>query len=366
MTTIMITKKLKNCFMGEVPLKIVLKCNMIKSCTKSYLQRNGLVMRFKKKPSLIFFVVFCILITSCSKETESKNRIIIFHAGSLSVPLSEIKRSFQEKNSKLDIVLEAAGSRTCARKISDLKRDCDIMLSADYSVINQLLIPKYASWCIKFVSNQMAIVYTNKSKYAKEINSENWYKILMRKDVICGISNPNDDPCGYRSVLTMKLAQIYYKCSDLEGKIRDKKHGLIMRPKETDLLSLLESNVIDYIFLYRSVAKQHHLKYINLPAQINLSNPKYSDFYKKANMKITGDKPGSFIIKRGAPMLYGVSIPKNAPNPVLAVKFVEFLLNKNEGLKIMQGNGQKSVVPSFSKTYIEIPTILKQYALERK
>jgi molybdate/tungstate transport system substrate-binding protein len=321
-------------------------------------------MLFKIKMFSILLVVSCTLISSCSKESKSKNHIVIFHAGSLSVPLNKIKKSFQKQNPRANITLEAAGSRTCARKISDLKRDCDVMLSADYSVINQLLIPKDASWCIKFVSNQMAIVYTDKSKYAKKINSENWYKILIRKDVICGISNPNDDPCGYRSVLTMKLAQIYYKSPELEEKIRNKKHGLIMRPKETDLLSLLESNDIDYIFLYRSVAKQHNLKYINLPAQINLSNPKYSDFYKTVNIKITGNKPGAFITKKGTPMLYGVTIPKNAPNPVLAVKFVDFLLNKNEGLKIMEKNGQKSVVPSFSKTYSEIPTILKQYALE--
>jgi len=130
------------------------------------------------------------------------------------------------------------------------------------------------------------------------------------------------------------------------------------------LLSLLESNNIDYIFLYRSVAEQHHLKYVELPDQINLSDPKYSDFYKKADIKISGNKPGTFIAKKGAPMLYGVTIPKNAGNPELALKFVEFLLNKNEGLKIMEKNGQQSVVPSYSKTYNEVPAILKKFALK--
>jgi molybdate/tungstate transport system substrate-binding protein len=320
-------------------------------------------MHLRKITFLLLLSLFCLLLISCSKGTSNNNSIIIFHAGSLSVPLTEIKKSFLEKNPDADIVLEPAGSRKCARKISDLNRDCDVMLSADYSVINQLLIPKYASWCIKFVSNQMTVVYTDKSKYAKEINSDNWYKILMREGVVCGISNPNDDPCGYRSVLTMKLAQIYYKCPGLESGIRDKKKGLIMRPKETDLLSLLESNNIDYIFLYKSVAEQHHLKYIKLPEQINLSDPAYSDYYKKAEIKISGNKPGTFITKKGAPMLYGVTIPKNAPNPDLALKFVEFLLNNNEGLKIMKENGQQSVVPSFSKTYNNIPAVLKQYAL---
>ena len=313
-------------------------------------------------PFTILVALVLLVFVSCARRSDNKNKLVVFYAGSLSVPLMEMKAAFQKKHPGANIILESAGSRKCCRKITDLKLPCDVLLSADYSVINKLLIPKYASWCIKFASNQMAIVYNNKSKYAKKINVQNWYKILTQKDVICGNSNPNDDPCGYRAILTMKLAQIYYNYPDLLRKVQNKKNGMIMRPQETDLLSLLDSNSVDYIFLYKSMAEQHHLQYVELAKQINLSSPNYADFYKRVEIRISGTKPGTYIVRKGAPMLYGVTIPKNAPNPKLALKFVEFLLNKDEGLKIMERNGQQTVVPSPSITYAEIPTVLQRYA----
>lgn len=48
--------------------------------------------------------------------------------------------------------MEAAGSRDCARKIRDLKRPCDVLASADYLVIEQLLVPDYADWNICFAA----------------------------------------------------------------------------------------------------------------------------------------------------------------------------------------------------------------------
>jgi len=38
-------------------------------------------------------------------------------------------------------------------------------------------------------------------------------------------------------------------------------------------VALLEANAIDYMFQYKSVAIQHGLKYIELPKEINLSDP---------------------------------------------------------------------------------------------
>jgi len=82
-------------------------------------------------------------------------------------------------------------------------------------------------------------------------------------------------------------------------------------------LALLESNTIDYIFLYRSVAQQHGLKHLILPDSINLKLPELKDYYLTVSTEISGKKPGETIKKTGAPMVYGITIPKNAPNPEL-------------------------------------------------
>jgi molybdate/tungstate transport system substrate-binding protein len=235
------------------------------------------------------------------------------------------------------------------------------MASADYTIIDELLIPDYASWNIKFASNEMAIVYHDESKYSDEINAQNWHEILLKDDVFFGRADPNSDPCGYRALLTSQLSEQFYNHEDFANKIISKDQEYI-RPKEVDLLALLESNTIDYLFLYRSVAQQHRLKYVILPDSVNLKNPELSNYYKNAKVKIVGKEPGTSITKTGQPMVYGITVLKNAPNKELALKFIDFILSKQGGLKIMEENGQPSIVPSFSNTYNAIPEQLKQYA----
>ncbi len=326
-------------------------------------------MRIRARILLVILAVAIIsgliLLPSCGGGERvgesSGGTLIVFHAGSLSVPFRRISRIFMEENPDVIVRLESAGSRSCARKISDLGRECDVMASADYTVIDALLIPDHASWNIKFASNEMAIVYTEDSKRHGEIDAGNWYEVLLDPDVSFGRSDPDADPCGYRAVLTMKLAEKHYGESGLAGRLLEKDNRFI-RPKETDLLALLETGTIDYIFLYRSVAQQHELEFLILPDEVNLKNPGFTDIYGAVSVEISGKKPGEKIVKRGAPMVYGITIPANSPSPELAQRFIDFILDADRGMKVMEEAGQPSMVPSPSGTYSAIPDRLKKYA----
>jgi len=288
----------------------------------------------------------------------AKEQVVIFHAGSLSVPFSEIEKKFEAKYPEYDVVREAAGSRACARKITDLHKKADIMASADYKVIDNLLKPNYAKFNALFATNEMVIAYTSKSKYANEINSNNWTDILLKPEVKVGHSNPNLDPCGYRTMLIAKLAGIYYNkpffnelfgYGDYYTPGEENTNKVVVRPKETDLLGLLEVGAFDYLFIYKSVAIQHNLKFITLPPQISLKSKKYASFYKQATFKVTGKKPGTFIVKRGAPMVYGITIVQNENenlpiNKKGAVLFFKFVLSPI-GQEIMKKNGQGVITP---------------------
>lgn len=318
---------------------------------------------------LYILVAGVIVISSCqpsadksiAKDGKPSGDLIIFNAGSLSVPMKQLADSFQLKYPDVNILSEASGSVACARKITDLHRECDIMASADYTIIDKMLIPGFTSWNIKFASNEMSIVYSDKSRYAGEINSKNWYEILMRDDVSFGRSDPNSDPCGYRTVLMLKLAEKYYNKPGLTDAFL-KKNNRFIRPKEVDLLSLLETNTIDYIFIYRSVAVQHKLKSLGLADEINLRNPGMTGLYKSVSVEINGNKPGERIIQRGEPAIYGLTILRDAPNRKAAMAFVNFLLSKQQGMKIMEKCGQPSVVPAYTASFDSIPELLKRYA----
>jgi len=298
-------------------------------------------------------------------EVESsplKGKLVIFHAGSLSYPVKAICDSFKVRNPQVEILTEAAGSKDCARKISDLGKQCDIMLSADYKVIDNLLIPEWAVWSIKFASNEMAIVFTEKSKYAAEINKDNWYRILLKEDVIMGRSDPESDPCGVRALMTMMLAEEYYRVPGLSKKMAEKDKNY-MRPKETDLIALLETKAVDYIFLYRSVAQQHKLKYLLLPDSVNLRNEALANYYSTVSVETTGKKPGEKIRENGAAMIYGLTIPKSCENEELALAFLDFFLQPEGGMAIMEASGQPSVVPAPCEHYDKIPEKLKKFTL---
>ena len=321
-----------------------------------------------KKVSIIILIIFtfavCRSIMGDENNCAVSGDLVIFHAGSLAVPFQQITEIFAREYPDVRILRESAGSIVCARKISNLNRLCDIVASSDYTVIDQLLIPEHANWNLKFVSNEMTIAFTDASRRAQEITHDNWYEILLDKNVTFGRSDPNTDPCGYRSIFTIKLSEIFYDRDGLLQKFLAKDMNYI-RPKEVGLLALLELHDLDYIFIYRSVAQQHGLNCIHLPDEINLKKPELSDYYKKVSVQISGNKPGSSIAVSGKPIVYSVTIPKNSPNPSAALEFVKFLLSKDKGLAVLERNGHTSLVPAPTDTYKELPEILKEYATER-
>jgi len=313
---------------------------------------------------LLVIVLICLtapgLLVAQQSAQPLSGDLVIFHAGSLSVPVKEIAAAFKKIHPEVNILMESAGSVESARKITELNKPCDIMASSDYKVIDNMLIPKFASWNIKFVSNEMCIVYNEKSRFAGSINAKNWYEILLKKEVAYGRADPNADPCGYRSVMTMQLAGKYYKKQDLAGKLIAKDQNY-MRPKEVDLVALIESQAVDYIFLYKSVAIQHNMKYVELPAEVNLKDPAFAGLYQTAAVSINGREPGQKVVMKGEPMIYGVTMLNNAPNRPAALAFLQFMLSKEQGIKILAKDGQPSVIPQTCGDYEKVPAELRQF-----
>ena len=315
--------------------------------------------------NLLILFAAAFFFTACSQvgHTPGEKTLVVIHAGSLSVPFAELEAGFEKANPGVDVLRESAGSRKCARMISELGKKVDIFGSADYSVIENLLFDDFATWNISFVTNEMSIMYSDKSLYHDEINGENWVDILLRPDVSVGRSNPNADPCGYRSLLTWQLAERHYNRSGLYDKLLNKKRTFI-RDKETDLIALVETGELDYLFIYRSVARQHNLPHIILDDAINLKSPEFADFYSLAKVDISGKTPGEKITQTGAPMIYGITIPKNAPHPKLAEKFLLYLFSE-EGVSIMEKNGQPFIRPPYATgNNADVPGAVKKTILK--
>jgi molybdate/tungstate transport system substrate-binding protein len=274
-----------------------------------------------------------------------KGEVIIFHAGSLTVPLAEMEKAFEAKYPDVDIRREAGGSTKMARMISEVGKPADIMASADYMVINKSLIPDYAAWNVRFATNQLVLCYTDKSKFADTIDQDNWYEILGKDGVQWGHSDPNLDPCGYRSLMVLKLAERYYDKPGLYDKLVANRPMENVRPKSVELVSLLQTGHLDYAWEYLSVAVQHKLKYVKLPDRINLGNYANDDFYKQATVEVTGKKPGTTMTRVGKSCTYGVTLINEAPNKDAAIAFLQYMLSPDLGLKTLKQLGQPPFVP---------------------
>jgi molybdate/tungstate transport system substrate-binding protein len=306
---------------------------------------------------LVILLGFLFILSGCS--AGSSKDLVIFHAGSLSVPVRELSEAFESANPGVRVLAEAAGSLHSARKITDLDRTCDIMLSADHIVISSMLIPRYASWNIRFATNEIVIAYRPESAYSSIFREENWSDILLKRDVIIGRADPDADPCGYRTVFAARLAEEYYGRPGLADSLLSKDTDYI-RPKEVDLVALAETGVIDYMFQYRSVAIQHGFRYLELPDEINLSSPDMAERYGEASYMIPGEAPGIRTMIRGDYISYSGTITDSAPQKELAMKFFAFMLS-DEGRDIFRVCGQEPLVPAVADDQAAVPSSLRRY-----
>jgi molybdate/tungstate transport system substrate-binding protein len=204
----------------------------------------------------------------------------------------------------------------------------------------------------------MVLAFRRHSRAANRITNQNWHHVLLEEETVVGRANPEHDPCGYRTEMVFQLAERHYARPGLAASLAAKAGPRTMRPKETDLLALLEAKELDYIFIYRSVAAQHGLMQVSLPARIHLGSPEHAAYYRQASVQVTGKRPGERITLHGIPIAYSVTIPKAAPNPAVAEAFVALLLSP-EGQSILERCGQRPLRPAVTKEFDRLPASLR-------
>ena len=293
---------------------------------------------------LIFLATFSLVFVSRCSRPQPTTTLHLLHAGSLSVPLKKVAQAFEEKNPQVRLLLESHGSLTCVRQIIDLDYPADVVALSDASLIPRFLQPEYADYTISFATNELVLMYRPDSPGANNLTIHNWMDTLLQPQVEFGHSDPNSDPCGYRTLLVWQLAEKYYQQPGLAEKLIQACPPRNIRPKEVDLLALLEAGELDYIFIYLSVARQHGYPYLRLPPEINLGSSAHDNFYRQASVEIKGKAPGETLLQQGQVMIYGLTIPRQAPSRRWAERMVGFILSQ-EGQAILRDNGLQPLTP---------------------
>jgi molybdate/tungstate transport system substrate-binding protein len=340
-------------------------------------------LMFQKIFRLVTFLVLVPGLVSCDGQPVSigkeaatgveKIPLSVFAAGSLIVPFAHIEQAFEAKYPNIDVQAEYHGSIQVIRHATELHEPIDVVVTADASLIPMLMyasrVPEtnqpYADWYIRFASNHLGLTYREDSKYADEINAQNWTEVLARPDVKIGIADPRFDASGYRALMAFALAEIASQNYSLFGPMFDGQFTfpvtifrgdtkttitvpevletkpdsrIVLRGASVQLISLLESGDLDYAFEYESVIQQHGLKLLELPAEVNLGEEQYEDLYNQVQVDLDFQRFASLKPQfRGERIGYGITIPSSAPHPDEAALFIAFLLS-DEGRKLMEAD----------------------------
>lgn len=278
------------------------------------------------------------------------------NAASITRPMRAVLDSFSA-HTGVKYELEPGSSLEIARRFTELDRRADVVLLADPELFPQLLMPKYANWYALFARNRIVLAYTERSRGAKEINGNNWRMVITRPGVEVGRSDPNADPSGYRTLLTMQLAEAYYREPGLFKRLLTAAPERNVRPREADQVALLQTKELDYIWTYQNLAENDGLKFVKLPDEIDLGNLADSAMYSRVTTRVLGKRQGDTVTMRGAPILFAFSIPINAENLPFAERFVAYVISA-DGKRVLRSQHLDvldRVVPLGGK----IPTVVR-------
>ena len=292
----------------------------------------------------------------------------VYHAGSLATSFAKLEKIFEAAHPDTDVQLWSGGSAAIIDKVNRQDQYADVLASADTALIQKNLYPKNATYDVDFAKNTMVLVYTDKSRNAATINADNWYRILAMPNVTYAISDPTTDPAGYRALMTIALAERRYgdntifatlvapysrmtQTADIEKRTIDATNPspdgkkLTITKTGPDIAPLLKDGKVDYAFEYSSVAIQSGLKYLTLPAEIDLSTPDMSGRY--ASALVIRPSGNTTVTEVATPIIYGVTTPSGSVNRNGGVAFVSLLLG-SDGQAILNADGQTPIVPAMA------------------
>ena len=237
----------------------------------------------------------------------SKDKVFVMYATSLIKTFEDtLGPSFQKKTGYA-YDGEPRGSVQITNMIIDGLRKPDLFVSAGTVPIQRLMniTPAFADWLVKFGSAEMVIAYSPSSRFFSDLEKArigdiSWYEVLSQNGLKFGRTDPELDPKGYYMIITAELANLYYNDSEIKQKILgDDKNAKQIFPEEI-LKTILEQGQLDAVAAYKHEAVARGLPYITLPPQINLANPTFIDFYKKAVI-FFGKRPNR---KRGTNLFF--------------------------------------------------------------
>lgn len=259
----------------------------------------------------------------CLLQTDS---VSVLAAGSLARTFeSHVGPAFRDETD-VRVDGEYFGANAVMRMVEDRTKRPDVVVSADATLLRDRLYGDCTEWDVEFATNSLGIGYNDGTTFGQGLDAGTpWYELAPRAEKEeLSIGDPDLDPLGYRAVMAFELAEQEHA---LDG-FKDRMLEVVQEePDEAAMMAAVETGARSGAVVYRNMAVDHGLPFVEFPDAYNFANPDLAEQY--ATAAFTTDEEG--YTATGRPIVYNATVTDFATNPDAGRKLVQFLVD-NPGL----------------------------------
>jgi molybdate/tungstate transport system substrate-binding protein len=282
----------------------------------------------KVRISIVASMTLLVLLASCSK---AENSLTVFYAPCYS-PVMDALRDECEKTLDVKLVSEISGSQVCCRKVTELGRECDLLMVADSGLLKKIA-SSHVTWRIDFAHDSVVLGVGIRARRTDEAEKD-WVPVLLDENIRLGRVDENLGPIGYRTLLVWALMEKTGH-PGLAAKLRANTVKTVDHVAQ--LATELKAGTLDYGFLYKTTCLKDDIRFISLDDRINLGSPEMD--YSGAEVSFVNTQSGrkETVSVKGSHITYGLTIPVNASNQEKATEMVRYLLSGKKDVFDLKG-----------------------------
>jgi molybdate/tungstate transport system substrate-binding protein len=239
----------------------------------------------------------------------------------------------------LDITRQS--SVLLANRIASGDLKPDVYISSDANVMELVMGPANndrARWYLPILRSRTVIMHGTQTGFKDDIEAVRagklpWYELMQRQGLVLKRPNPTIDSGGYRAIFVFDLAERLYKLPELKQRVLGNDNNESQYFDRSKDFPLIRDGSIDVFLTYITNPLVEGLPFLDLPEEIDQSNPSMQDWYGTASY--TNPHGQTF---RGTYAAYAVTIPVAAANPTAAEAFVRLLLSE-KGMAMFERAG---------------------------
>ena len=257
--------------------------------------------------------------------TPAKNTVGVIFDSSLTDTMALVATAFH-KATGLSMLQTAGESAVDARALAGKTTVQDVFVSEGTVAVKSLEVKKASlvSWYAQFGATPLVLAYNPKSKFAKDLRTMPWYKVVTMKGFSLGRATPDTDSSGTLAITALNATAKTQHLPAL-SKLATSKTDLY---SETDLVTDLQKGHIAAAFFYGVDAASAGLKTVPL-ASVSLSAP------------------------------YLITILHNSAHEGAAVTFIKFLLRASTASIFSKGGVIEKSPPILTGNVTALPPPLR-------